>query len=402
MSTPAALSLVTDTLKAALEAAELTVSTKPPDVAAKDPTPGSVNLFLYQTAVDSAWRNQDIPRPAGCGQPGRPLLPLNLYYLITAYGSDDGDQTAHESLGDAMLALHDRPIIPVKEGDHGWRQPDPIRVTPQPLTLDEMSKLWSAFQTAYRLSAAYEVGPVLIESTFADAAPLPVRRLGEADRGWDATTQFPPVVERIELPNPTRPGLLDGDEFTVVGRDLLGPGELSIGLDPVNRNLSTTAAIARPTVVSRSPNRIRCTISENPAGVYLVSVRHSTRNAGSAPRVTSSNAVPIAVLPIVFPPASPLQITAVTISGQPKYRVILDCEPVPLPGQRGEILVGGQAFPATVARAGAASEFTWPQQPIVPRPGEKLYVRLRIDGVESLIPGAPYDEAYVAELPGTP
>jgi hypothetical protein len=39
-----------------------------------------------------------------------------------------------------------------------------VRVTLQPLSLEEMSRLWSTFQTQYRLSVAYEVSVVLIDS----------------------------------------------------------------------------------------------------------------------------------------------------------------------------------------------------------------------------------------------
>ena len=40
-----------------------------------------------------------------------------------------------------------------------------VRITPQPLSVDELSKLWTAFQTHFRISAAYQVSVVLIEST---------------------------------------------------------------------------------------------------------------------------------------------------------------------------------------------------------------------------------------------
>jgi hypothetical protein len=44
-------------------------------------------------------------------------------------------------------------------------QVERVRITLQPLTLEEVAKLWNVFQTPYRISVAYEVSVVLIEST---------------------------------------------------------------------------------------------------------------------------------------------------------------------------------------------------------------------------------------------
>lgn len=404
MSASNALDLITKRMKALLEDVRYLgpnmVTTKPLDKAVvEDAVAGSVNLFLYQTTINSAWRNQDFPSPRR-GQPGRGLLPLNLYFLLTAFGTSETDENAHVALGKAMLAFHEHPDL--APNHPGWNQIDAAHIALQPLNLDEMSKLWSAFQASYRLSVAYEVSTVLIESGLEKTAALPVRKLGEDERGWKSTTQFPPQVERIKLTDKTRPGLIDGDQFTIFGRDLLADGALSIGFEPVNRKLLETAAIAAPRVLAKSPDRIVCEADDNPAGVYLVSVRHTTIDTESGTHTATSNAVPVAVLPLVFKPTIPLRIVEFTDNeNQRKYRVRLECE-APKAEQRCEVLVGSQSFPAKAVPEVSSTTFIWPARKIILRKDEKAYVRVQIDGVESVIPQPPLDAVYVAELPGGP
>ena len=72
-------------------------------------------------------------------------------------------------------------------------QPERVRITALPLSLDELAKMWTAFQTQYRVSAGYRVSVVLIQSALPIRAPLPV-----LDRGAvaDATldTAVPSAV----------------------------------------------------------------------------------------------------------------------------------------------------------------------------------------------------------------
>ena len=58
------------------------VTTKSLDKA-RDGVPGpQLNLFLYHTAIDPAWRNMDMPGVRN-GEVGFPPLPLTLHYLVT-------------------------------------------------------------------------------------------------------------------------------------------------------------------------------------------------------------------------------------------------------------------------------------------------------------------------------
>jgi len=48
------------------------------------------------------------------------------------------------------------------------------------MSLEDVSKLWTTFQTQYRISAAYEVSVVIIESSRIVKTPLPVLTRGES------------------------------------------------------------------------------------------------------------------------------------------------------------------------------------------------------------------------------
>jgi len=92
--------------------AEIQVTTLPPDKARDGNTAkNQVNLFLYHSVLNSGWRNMDVPRLIMPGETGQPPLPLNLFYLITAYGQDNNELISHFLLGRAMSVLHDHAVL---------------------------------------------------------------------------------------------------------------------------------------------------------------------------------------------------------------------------------------------------------------------------------------------------
>ena len=189
MSNPLAIAAVTATLRNLLtqgvttdpDLADATVTTQPPDKARDgNNNANQLNLFLYQTMLNAAWRNMDMPRQVKPGETGQPPLALDLHYLITAYGRNNDDVFSHHLLGRAMRILHDHPLLGEAEikaalpDNDLHEQVERVRITPQPLSLEEMSKLWTTFQTQYRISVAYEVGVILVDSSRDASAPLPV------------------------------------------------------------------------------------------------------------------------------------------------------------------------------------------------------------------------------------
>src|SRR5260370_35396507 len=189
------------------------VTVRPLDSARATTTGEQVNLFLYQVLPDAAWRNRDIPRKVRPGETAQPPLPLTLYYLITTFGADnDNDIGSHVLLGRIMSILHDYPVMGAKEikdatgadvdlkNTNLHEQIERIRITIEPNSFEQISKLWTTFQTHYRTSAAYQVSVVLVESVRAARTPLPVLRRGDADRGPETVTGSLPIIEEIRVP----------------------------------------------------------------------------------------------------------------------------------------------------------------------------------------------------------
>ena len=87
-------------------------------------------------------------------------LPLDLYYLLTV-GTTPGasEETLLRALGFAMQALQDDPDVTGPTVNY-----ETVRVTLEPLTTEESSRIWTLFPTAnYRTSIAYLATPVWID-----------------------------------------------------------------------------------------------------------------------------------------------------------------------------------------------------------------------------------------------
>ena len=126
-----------------------------------------------------------------------------------------------------MSILHDHALLGPQEIREALpdsdlaEQVERVRITLHPTSLDELSKLWTAFQTEYRLSVAYEASVVLLDSTLPATTPLPVLRRGTDDRGVIVVLGSLPRVDRLRMPGPEPTAEL-GDTLTIAGRNLTG------------------------------------------------------------------------------------------------------------------------------------------------------------------------------------
>jgi hypothetical protein len=180
----------------------VTVSALPPDrVAPVGATPDNqLNLFLYLVSPNTGWSNAALPsRDARGVRTSNPPLALNLHYLLTAYGRQDFH--AEVLLGYAMQLFHETPVLTrgaIRDSLNALPvfpstglppnsvllstsnladQVEQIKICPQYLSTEEISKLWAAFQTHYRPTAAYLASVVLIQNRQTTrTAPLVARR----------------------------------------------------------------------------------------------------------------------------------------------------------------------------------------------------------------------------------
>lgn len=223
-----------------------------------------LNLFLYHVQECPHLKNQDLPGAAHPAEYGHPPLALDLHYLVTAYAeSDEGDQVeAHQVLGDAMRVLHDHSYLlgdvldPSLEG-----AVERAKVTLEPLTVEDVTKIYVALSTPYRLSVGYKVTIVQIQSRIQRSAPglvaespsggarivvAPIRRPRVDDvrviRQGDATNRERVAYGRI------------GDRLVLKGQNLFG--DLRLLMNEVDFTAS---------ILSKGANRLEATIPDNAA-----------------------------------------------------------------------------------------------------------------------------------------
>lgn len=128
-----------------------------------DSQPG-LSFFLYQIGENVHLKNQGV-QETDTGNTRHPPLPLQLFYLLTAYAK--ARETEQQIMGRAMQILHDNKVLrgSLLKGSLAGTFEE-ITVMMNPLSVDEMNKLWSLFVgKSYRLSVAYKVSPVLLDST---------------------------------------------------------------------------------------------------------------------------------------------------------------------------------------------------------------------------------------------
>ncbi len=395
MSNPLAIAAVTATLRQIIElgiepeGSGIPVTTRPLDKANTDHSNHkALNLFLYQTSVDPAWSNMDMPRQVNPGETGFPPLALTLYYLLSAYGENDDNSHDHRLLGRAMGALHDNPVLSPDQikaafsGSDLQNQVEHVRITYQSLSTEELSKLWTAFATQYRPSAGYQVSVVLIESSRAARSPLPVLKQGPQDQGpvaqADLTPPFPALVDLV-LPNQQASAHL-GDIITLVGVHLDAD---SLVLTFNQPRLSAPLQVPPPVIIARDGSTITFKLPDNtddpnasskwPAGFYTVSV--AIKRTGQ-PDLTTNELV-FSIAPRL---TSALPMT-VARGGGGAATITLTCVPMVLPDQRAILLLGDRQVEASPHPTQTGSLIFFVQ---AADPGDYL-IRLRIDGVDSLL-----------------
>ena len=374
-----------------------------------------LNLFMYQVKPNLGWRNVGLPsRSAVTGErlTNAPLA-LDLFYLLTAYGKVDFQ--AEILLGYAMHLLHERPVM---DRDAIRRALDPspldvsmlppafqalaasdladqvelIKLTPLAMDTEDMSKLWTAIQSNYRPSAAYQVSVVLIEGTRAGVTALPVLSRGPVD---PVTHRDRGVVVNPDLlpPLPTLFGVATalaqsgarlGQQVVISGVRLEGAGHVvrlahrlidpPIELAPD----SVTGAEMRVTL----PNDAAAQVAFA-AGQFALTVRFTPTGAALA---RDTNAIPLILAPdpviaadggLGLPAALALRLAVppqvvVTLNARPQVRL-----------EQAATLVLDTVEAVAEPRVAAADALTFVFAGSLGAGAH--WVRLRVDGADSIL-----------------
>ena len=404
MSNALAIAAVTSTIRFLLDNAvqadpALTgaiVTSKPPDKARGTNTGRQLNIFMYQSQPNAAFRNNEIPQLAKRGESGTVPLALNLFYLLTAYGEeqrDDEEVVGHHLLGRAMSKLHDHPLLGADEirnayvGNDLYQQIERVRITLEHTTIDEISKLCTAFQTPYRLSSFYHVAVVLIDSGRELRSPLPVLTRGPNDRGVEShPSLIPPYPAIDELVLPVKQNAIRLSETLIIkGHDLDGVTGIHLSNPhlPAPRILTPEPGATASEITVVIPKQPGGQVGgaaagqtpELVAGIYSVAV---TVRRVDEPADRTTNEAPLLLAPRI---TSPIASQSFARDAAGNVTITLTCEPRALPEQRVSLLIGDRAIAAN-PHPTLTDSLSFTLTNAVPG---KYFVRLRVDGVDSLL-----------------
>ncbi len=345
---------------------------RPDSFAGPAPAPG-VNIFLYQVTPNAARRNEVLPvRGGNSTVVQRPRAALDLHYLLSFYGSD-AELEPQRLLGGVTRTLHSRPLITRGEirdmlGDAVFAflaganladDEEVVRLTPSPLSLEELSKLWSVFfQTPYALSVAYQAAVVMIEADERPASALPVR-----ERTLTVLPFRSPAIDDVLSPLGPNLPILPGDTVAIVGRQLRG----EVTRVRITGDETTPATIADDRLTVALPATLRAGVNSVQAVQKLMLGDPPAEHAGFASNVAA----------FVLHP----RITALTPG--PTFKVTLD--PVARKGQRTALLLNnvatGHAWTFELPPLAAdAAVLSFAISGVDPGP---CFVRVQVGGAES-------------------
>jgi hypothetical protein len=338
-----------------------------------------VNVYLYQVTPNAAYRNADLPTRRSDGTVAqKPQAALDLHYLFTFHGNDD-QLEPQRMLGAVASTLHNQPLLSTQNiqaaaiqfgflaGSGLESQVERVKFTPTALSLDEFTKLWSAFfQVEYSLSAAYQASLVLIESDDTPQEALPV-----AARNIYALPFRQPAITRIISQAGANLPILPASTLAVEGSQLLAPLTLvRAGNVVVAPTTVTDKAIILPVPAGLA------------AGVQGLQVIQQLQ-IGTPPQPHSgfeSNVAPFVLHPVIVPQTA----TAAQIS--------VKVTPTAQQGQRVTLLLNEATSPPPAAPAaytfslaplaGSTSTLTFNLKN-VQAGGTVYFIRVVVDGAES-------------------
>ncbi|HEX8620310.1 MAG TPA: Pvc16 family protein [Thermoanaerobaculia bacterium] len=374
MSDFRAIAAVSSSIRNLLDAEmelQAAVSIAAPDVDVTGITGKRVNLFLYKVEENAALKNMDLPGRGHAGAYGRPPLSLDLHYLMTAYGGDAEEELeTQQLLGDAMRVLHSHSVILGTNLDTAIRNEiEHIKLYLEPLSLEELTKVWSATTKPMRLSVSYLVSVVQIENLQPRKFP---RAVGEPPVGGPrikAVTFRAPRIDEVRVIRHDDPQNRErrvayariGDRLVLRGRDFTANGlRVLLGEDVLAAMTSIT------------PERIEVTIPDDAAlqpGATRVVVQNDLLlgEPETPHRGFTSNVAAFVIVPEVS--ALTLNGNALTVDGTRLWNETLD----------SLTIIGNEVVKSYTSESAAQIELDLP-----PLAAGNYLVRVRVNGAESL------------------
>ena len=362
-------------------------------------TSAGINVFCFLATPNHAWNLNDLPTRRSDGSlAARPVAAVDLHYLVTCYG-DDATLEPQRLLGRVVVALKTTAMLTrdvvaaaldlyaddpdtafLAESDLA-AEVELVKLSPTPLSLEEMSKLWGVLDSPYLLSQTYLATVVLVTAEAQPSLALPVLR-----RVIEVSPYTPPRIEEVQ-PQPAGSAAATGASLLVTGSGLLpsGDGAALVAVGPAE-------LVPEP---DARADAVRVVLNDMvPAGLHAVSIRHraAAGPAGSPPSriMATSNAVPLLLRPEVSAVSTGASTVTLTLAPplQAGQRVGVQLSRLDDAGSDAPGVVSLVLPPVTAPSASVP----FPRGDVPP--GTWL-VRVQVDGVDNL-PG------LIGEMYGAP
>ncbi|MGO9272271.1 MAG: DUF4255 domain-containing protein [Terriglobia bacterium] len=360
-----------------------TVSFRRPDKTSGQEGTPHVNAYLYQVTPNAAFRNVDLPTRRADGTLVKaPVAALDLHYLFTFHGSDD-QLEPQLMLGAVAGTLQTQPLLSPQNIQSAVtnfsflgtsdlaNQVERIRFTPTSLSLEEFTKLWSAFfQVEYSLSAAYQASLVLIttdQTPPQEALPVQCRKLYVAPFAQPTITQV--MAKGAAAGQP----ILPGSTLVIQGTQLLG----DITTVRIGDQTATPPVVTENAIIMPVPAGVQAGV----LGLQVVQQLQLGDPAEPHPG-WESNVVALVLQPVLSGPSITVTATGTTLS--------VAVNPDVQPGQRVTLILNQNSTtspptptaysfnlpPFTVATGTLACDITGVASGV-------YFIRAKVDGAES-------------------
>ena len=131
----------------------------------QDPDRPAITIFLYRVSVNAELRNNPR-RTLPDGRVTGPLLPLELYYMITPWAKDTRDE--FRIVGRMLQVLYGHGELgPAELQGTSWAPGDTVQLVLDSLPVEDHFHIWDTTNLPYRLSLTYIARVIGIEPDFA-------------------------------------------------------------------------------------------------------------------------------------------------------------------------------------------------------------------------------------------
>ena len=140
-----------------------------PDDFNPNPDQPVITVFLYRIAVNAELRNSP-KRTLPDGSITRPLIPLEIYYMITPWARITSDE--YRIVGRVLQCMYDNPELGSSQlQGTSWASEDSVQIILESLPIDDHYRIWDSSNLPYRLSLTYLVRVIGIEPSQAMTYP---------------------------------------------------------------------------------------------------------------------------------------------------------------------------------------------------------------------------------------